>query len=284
MNTTKQLFFITLMMLTLSFSTNGWAQKEIDFQKMKVMFEQRRPQLDTMMFGPEKYKLPYLSLKTFATDNIKIASWFIPNSKNKGTILMVHGFDMNKSGMLSRANHFYKLGYSVLLPDLRARGESGGKKANTGATNANDVESVYNFYKQHLSSFGDITFYGYSHGGRAIIFGMHKLKAKESIILESTPYYLMNGFKRQYKINMPMKVYESALQAAMTTISKNRILLLVGDNDTAINEAEGKELIGLSTNKNSYMLLFNETGHSIFYSKQKQKYTEEINTFLTAKL
>ena len=272
------------MALTFSFPLNGWSQNDIDFQKMKVMFEQRRPQLDTMQFTPEKFKLPYLSLKTVTTDTIEIACWFIPNPEKKGTILMVHGFDMNKSGMLARANHFHKLGYSVLLPDLRARGESGGKKANTGATNAHDVESVYNFYKQNLSSFGNITFYGYSHGGRAIIFGMSKLKAKESIILESTPYYLMNGFKRQYKINIAMKVDETDLQAAMKTIAENRALLLVADSDTAINEEEGKELIGLSTNKNSYMVLFNQTGHSIFSSKQKQQYTEEINKFLTTKL
>lgn len=280
----KLFFFITLVTLTFSFPLNGWSQNNIDFQKMKVMFEQRRPHLDTMQFTPEKFKLPYLSFKTITTDSIEIASWFLPNPEKMGTILMVHGFDMNKSGMLARANHFYKLGYSVLLPDLRARGESGGKKANTGASNAHDIESVYNFYKQNHSSFGDITFYGYSHGGRAIIFAMNKLDAKEPLILESTPYYLMNGFKRQYKINITMKIDESALQAAMNTIAENRVLLLLGDNDTAINEEEGKELIGLSTNKNSHMVLFYQTGHSIFSSKHKQQYTDEINNFLTSNL
>ena len=117
MNTTKQLFFIVLLALIFSLPIKSWSQTKMDFQKMKVMFEKRRPQLDTMLFTPKKFKLPYLSLKTITSDSIKIASWFIPNSAKKGTILMVHGFDMNISGMLSRANHFYKLGYSVLLPD-----------------------------------------------------------------------------------------------------------------------------------------------------------------------
>lgn len=276
----KYFLFATLILI----SFYGWSQKEMDFQKMKAMFEQRRPQLDTMQFHPEKFNLPYLSLKTITTDNIKIVSWFLPNPEKKGTIIMVHGFDMNKSGMLSRANHFYNLGYSVLMPDLRARGESGGEKANTGASNARDIESVYNFYTEYLSEFGEITFYGYSHGGRAIIFGMDRLKAKDPIILESIPYYLMNGFKRQYKVNLPMKVDESALQAAMKTIAKNKVLLLIGDSDIAINEKEGKELIGLSTNENSYMVLFEETGHSIFSGKKKQQYAREINTFLNSKL
>ena len=88
------------------------------------------PSLDTLAFGPEKYNMEYQTVKTLTTDNIEIVSWFIPNKELKGTIIMVHGFDMNKSGMLSRAKFFYDLGYSVLLPDLRARGESGGDKAN----------------------------------------------------------------------------------------------------------------------------------------------------------
>lgn len=280
----KQIFLIVSILLLFCFPLNTWSQNEMDFEKIKAMFEQRKPQLDTMLFGPERFELPYLSFKTLTSDNIEIVSWFIPNPKNRGTIFMVHGFDMNKSGMLSRADHFYKLGYSILLPDLRARGESSGQKAHTGIQNAQDVESVYSFYKKNLSSYGEITFYGYSHGGRAIIFGMSKLNTEESIILESIPYYLMKGLKRQYNINIPVKIDESALQKAMKTISQNKILLLIGDTDTAINEEEGKELIGFSSNKNSRIVIFNQTGHSIFLSQQKQQYINVINDFLNVKI
>lgn len=260
-----------------------WSQNKMDFQKMKAMFEQRRPGLDTMLYNPNFFDLPFLSFETTTSDSTNIASWFIPNQEKKGTIFMVHGFDMNKSGMLSRANYFYQLGYSILLPDLRARGQSGGIKASRGATNAYDVESVYHFYRNHLSCFGNITFYGFSHGGRAILFGAAKLAAKEPIILESTPYYLTEGLKRQFKINLPMPINESALESAIETISNNSILLLIGDNDTAINEKEGRELISLSKNENSSMVLFNQTGHSIFTEKNKEKYDKTIHTFLNSK-
>ena len=215
---------MAIMIVIFLLPYKSWSQKEVDFQKMKAMFEQRRPQLDTMQFGPDEFNLPYLSLRTITSDGINISSWFIPNSEQKGTILMVHGFDMNKSGMLSRANHFYKSGYSVLMPDLRARGESGGEKANTGAGNAPDIVSVYNFYKKHLSGYGEITFYGYSHGGRAIIFGTEVLKTNEDIILESPPYYLMKGFQRQYKIDLPMKIDEAALREGLPLRNSEKYL------------------------------------------------------------
>ena len=58
MNTFKQLFFVIIIALTFSFPLNGWSQNGLDFQKMKAMFEKRRPQLDTIPFTPEKFKLP----------------------------------------------------------------------------------------------------------------------------------------------------------------------------------------------------------------------------------
>lgn len=279
MKTIKTLQIILLTTTLFLFHLSSQAQKKPDLNQMRKMFEQRRPQLDTLAFSPEKYNLPFLSFETTTLDSIKIASWFIPNPSNKGTVLMIHGFDMNKSGMLGRASHFYKMGYSVVLPDLRARGESGGEKASTGKANATDVECVYNFCKEHLSNFGELILYGFSHGGRAAVFGLNKVGAKNPIILESPPFYLSNAFKRQYKIETPMNGDESEIKQALEAISSNPMLLLIGDDDTAINEEEGNELIGFSRHKKSRIIVFEETAHSV-YSTNESKYAKTLHQFL----
>jgi hypothetical protein len=37
-------------------------------------------------------------------EGISISSWWLPHEKNKGTILLIHGFAMNKSHMLPGEN------------------------------------------------------------------------------------------------------------------------------------------------------------------------------------
>ena len=127
----KRLFMIILVCWFPNLSV--WAQQSIDIKKMQARYERRMPMLDSMYNYPDQYLgKKYTSLKAKTTDDIDISGWLIKGKKGKGTVLMVHGFMMNKSHMLSRAKTFVEGGISVLLMDLRARGESGGKKTSTG--------------------------------------------------------------------------------------------------------------------------------------------------------
>lgn len=269
--------------LLLSLNVDSMAQNSIDFQKMRTRFESRRANLDTMTSNPSNYNLPYFSLSTLTTDSVNISSWFIPNDLCIGTIIMVHGFDMNKSGMLSRAKYFHDLGFSILLPDLRARGESGGDKASRGATNANDIEAIYKYYMQWMKNYGKVTFYGFSHGGRAILFGSSQLMAVEDIILESIPYNLASGLKRQFGINLPMPSGETELLKSIEGISSNKLLLMIGDSDTAIIEDEAKELYSKFNNSDNKMIVFENTGHAILSEDNKSSYHSTIHNFLNLK-
>ena len=156
-------------------------------------------------------------------------------------------------------------------------------KQTTGKKNSSDIISVCDYYKANLNDnvrYGQIVFYGFSHGGRAVVFGSSEISSNGSIILESIPYYLLNSFKRQYKMDIPMKVDESPIQNALVKLRHNKILLLVGEDDTAINPEEGNELIRYSENKDSHMIVFENTGHSIFNKKNIKLYNESIINFL----
>ncbi len=260
---------------------NLFAQQTMDLNKMKSRFEQRRPALDHMSANPSDHNLAYEAFNVTTQDSIDIASWFIPNKLKKGTVLMVHGFDMNKSHMLNRASVFYKKGYSILLLDLRARGESGGDTASTGEKNGLEVSAVYNYYQNNFNSYGAITLYGFSHGGRAIIFGAHMIGKTEKVILESPPYQLGQSFKRQYKMPNAPKISEAPINAALANISNSPILLLIGDSDAAIIESEAFELINHSNNKNSKVVLFDNTAHNVFSNNNLIKYEEVVFNFIS---
>ncbi len=270
-----------VLIMSLVFASSIWAQNSMDLSKMKSSFEKRRPTLDIMSANPIDFNLTYQAFNVTTKDSINIASWFIPNKLKKGTLLMVHGFDMNKSHMLERASLFHKKGYSIILLDLRARGESGGDKANTGKKNAFEVAEVYNYYKNNFANYGDITLYGFSHGGRAIIFGASMISKVEKIILESPPYQLGESFKRQYRMPNAPKISEAPINAALTNISNAPILLLIGDSDTAIIESEAVTLIEHSTNTNSKVVLFENTAHDVFSDKNIIKYENVVFEFIS---
>ena len=102
---------------------------QTDFKKLQQEYISRKPYLDTMQAYPA---VPFDSIKVLSKDGIRISFWWMPNTKNKGTILLVHGFMMNKSHMLARAKMYYEMGYNTIVMDLRARGQSGGDSATSG--------------------------------------------------------------------------------------------------------------------------------------------------------
>jgi len=252
---------------------------QIDFSKLQQEYMSRKPALDTMRAYPD---VPYTSLKVTNSEGIDISCWWIPREKNKGTILLVHGFDMNKSQMLPRAKVYYDLGYNVLLMDLRARGESGGTVTTSGPEIRSDVLAVMDYYDKNLNDYGQLFLAGYSHGGRAVVFAAEqKPTAIKAIILESIPYSLSAGFKRIYKVEPP-PFSEGDIDKAFQSISSIPILLMIGNMDQAIIPEEAEKIKGLFGNSKSQLIVFNGMGHNLSTEKNKPAYTESIRTFLTS--
>ena len=55
-----------------------------------------------------------------------IHGWFIPGKKGAGAIVLMHGVRANRLSMLDRARFLSRAGFSVLLFDFQAHGESSG--------------------------------------------------------------------------------------------------------------------------------------------------------------
>ena len=110
---------------------------------------------------------------------------------------------------------------------------------------------------------GPLTFYGFSHGGRAVIHAAALSSNGERIILESTPYSLTNSFKRTFKIPDIPNMDGEGLNAALKAIEEIPILLLIGDVDTAITKEEAMQMVGFSEHSETTLEVFAETGHDV---------------------
>ncbi|CAG0944475.1 Quorum-quenching protein AidA [Anaerolineae bacterium] len=71
-------------------------------------------------------------------DDLKMAGWFVP-PRNDATIILLHGYGGNRTGMLWHAEKLIQAGYGVLMYDERASGESAGKNRSYGWQDAPDI-------------------------------------------------------------------------------------------------------------------------------------------------
>ena len=87
-----------------------------------------------------------------AADATVLRGWSLrPHRANGDAVILLHGQGDNRAGMLGPAEMLLREGYSVLLPDARAHGESGGTIATYGVLEADDVRRWFDWLMQSQS-------------------------------------------------------------------------------------------------------------------------------------
>ena len=84
-----------------------------------------------------------------ANDGAMLRAWAIrPTTGNGDAVILLHGVASNRAGMLGPADMLLRQGYSVLLPDARAQGMSGGDLATYGYLEAGDLQRWFDWLVQ----------------------------------------------------------------------------------------------------------------------------------------
>jgi dipeptidyl aminopeptidase/acylaminoacyl peptidase len=77
---------------------------------------------------------------TTAGDGVDLKGWFISSKRDdRGCVLVLHGAATSRASGLAVARTLLESGYSVLMPDSRAHGESGGAIITYGQREGSDV-------------------------------------------------------------------------------------------------------------------------------------------------
>lgn len=77
-------------------------------------------------------------------DNLKLKVNFINNEKSNNWVLLIHGYRSSHNGMMNFATQYYKKGFNVVTPDLRASGESEGNYIGMGILDSEDMKIIIN--------------------------------------------------------------------------------------------------------------------------------------------
>lgn len=123
-----------------------------------------------------------------ASDGIRIAGWWIPAAAEIGpagpTVVIVHGYGDNKSGMLPYARFLHDR-YNLVLFDLRNSGQSTGELTTQGSAEQRDLAAVLDWLVRTKAP-RQMAVFGQSMGGHTAINLVARDPRVAALILDST--------------------------------------------------------------------------------------------------
>jgi len=113
----------------------------------------------------------------------RIHGWFARGDAGRGAVLLLHGVRGDRRDMLSRAEFLHDRGYSVLLIDFQAHGESAGDRITFGARESQDVTAALVNLQRRLPGEA-VGVIGVSLGAASFVLAEHR-PAVNAVVLES---------------------------------------------------------------------------------------------------
>jgi fermentation-respiration switch protein FrsA (DUF1100 family) len=112
-----------------------------------------------------------------------LRGWLLAGRPGGGGVVLMHGVRANRLSMVQRARLLHESGFSVLLFDFQAHGESTGKRITFGHLEALDAAAAVAFAKERLPN-EKIGAIGSSLGGAAALLGPTPLPV-DALVLEA---------------------------------------------------------------------------------------------------
>lgn len=242
--------------------------------------------------------LPVQNVEFSSASGADIHGWLVPaasTNSNKGVVVLMHGIHANRMVMVQRAEFLYQSGYSVLLFDFQAHGESQGKVITVGYLESRDATAAVNFVHQKFPG-QKVAVIGVSMGAAAALLADPPLPV-DAMVLEScypTIYHAVDNRVAQRlgvlsKIATPLLLWQlkprlgfgpDALcpitQAAKITIPK---FFIAGTIDRDTTEQESKDLYNAAAEPKQFWLVEN-AAHVDMLGFAHDEYKKRLLEFL----
>ena len=110
----------------------------------------------------------------FANDSgANVHGWWCPTRNGRGSVLLLPGIRANRLSMVDRARFLQRAGYSVLLIDFQATGETKGDHITFGWNESRDVLAAIDFVRR-IEPTDRVAIIGSSLGGVAALLATRR--------------------------------------------------------------------------------------------------------------
>ncbi|WDL95932.1 alpha/beta hydrolase [Alicyclobacillus sp. ALC3] len=253
--------------------------------------------------APSDHGLQWENVTFFSyTDDIPLQGWYIPCQGANSTVIMAHGYRMNRterSGFaLQYAKDLVASGHNVVMFDFRNSGESQGAVSTVGHYEQRDLHGVIAWVKDRHR--GPVFLHGFSMGAATCL--LTAAKEPVSAIIADSPFdnlntYLVENLPRWSKFPsfpftwlvlqlIPFLVKASPEQVvplhALPALADTPILFIHGMGDKRIPWQHSQRMYERSSN--SELWLVPDADHCGSYVADPDAYTGRVTKFLNRTL
>jgi pimeloyl-ACP methyl ester carboxylesterase len=120
---------------------------------------------------PASVGLEYEEVEVLSTDGIRLRSWWVPAEDSSKAAVLVPGWGGYKfeEHLLQTLPVYHDAGYSLLMLDLRAQGESDGKRRTLGYREVRDVQGALAWLRRQGYALDQVVLHGWSMGGATVL-------------------------------------------------------------------------------------------------------------------
>jgi alpha-beta hydrolase superfamily lysophospholipase len=131
--------------------------------------------------GAPPADLPAEAVSIASGSGSELSGWYVPGEPHGGVVVLMHGIRKNRLAMLGRAELLHRAGFSVLLFDFQAHGESPGRAITFGYLEAKDARAAFDFARRRAPG-ERIGVIGVSLGGAAAVLSDPPLDAAATVL------------------------------------------------------------------------------------------------------
>lgn len=223
---------------------------------------------------------------------------YIKDEQINDWVIVLHGYRSNPESVISIGRHFSEKGYNVLIPYMRATGESEGEYIGMGWLDKDDLKCWIDLIiKQNNNS--NIILHGSSMGAATVLMASgDELPSNVKAIIEDSGYtsvWDIFASEAKARFNLPAfpvlnmfeivanfrAKYDIKEASALEQVKKATvpILFIHGDNDDFVPEYMCEKLYEVANCKKD-KLIIHGAGHTESRYKEPEKYYNKIFDFL----
>lgn len=228
-----------------------------------------------------------------------IHGWIIPGRKGAGAVVLMHGVRASRLDMLERARFLSAAGYSVLLFDFQAHGESTGQHITFGYLESKDARAAIEFLRTNAPR-ERIGVLAVSLGGAAASLANPPLNA-DAMVLEMVYPTLDQAVADRLALRLgnwsrtltPLLTWQLQPRSGISSqdlrpidhVSTMRMpkLFVAGSEDMHTTLAESRELFAAASEPKE-MWVVNGAKHQDLHAFARNEYEQRVLAFFSRNL
>ncbi len=255
--------------------------------------------------SPSQHGLRYENVKFPAReDSVRLAAWYIHPGRSvpKCSVIMVHGKDHHRNDrniqMMEVAADLARHGYSVLMPDLRAHGESEGERFSLGYYERRDVLGAIDYLSKRPDASHCIAGLGFSTGAVALISAAAEDRRIRAVIADSAwpdTHLILDrelpGESGLPPVFTPITMFMARTMYGMDLnslrpmdsideIAPRPVFLIYGGQDKHIRPDEAGMLYAAAKDPKAELWVNQGSRHVRSYADHPKEYIERVTEFL----